>query len=84
MYLLYSLVTLLALVVLALQALPMTLGTYRERGILRRMSTTPVHPGMVLAQEPARHGEVVGPPDREGRDRPPARPTSSTTSSRTP
>jgi ABC-2 type transport system permease protein len=43
--------TLITLVVLALQALPITLGTYRERGILRRMSTTPMHPGMVLAAQ---------------------------------
>ena len=36
---------------LAIQTLPIRLATYREKGILRRLSTTPVHPaGLLVAQ----------------------------------
>lgn len=41
-------------IALALQALyniPNYLGSYREQGILRRLSTTPVHPGALLAAQ---------------------------------
>jgi ABC-2 type transport system permease protein len=38
----------LALAALALNGLPGALGTYRERGVLRRLSTTPVNPSVVL------------------------------------
>ena len=38
----------LALAMLSLMALPMTIATYREEGILRRMRTTPVHPAKLL------------------------------------
>jgi ABC-2 type transport system permease protein len=41
----------LGLGVIGLQQIPMVIATYRERGILRRMSTTPVHPGRVLAAQ---------------------------------
>ncbi|MGP3936465.1 ABC transporter permease [Nonomuraea sp. KM88] len=43
-----SMMTLLALLTLACNILPAVLTTYRERGVLRRMSTTPVHPVRLL------------------------------------
>jgi len=39
----------IAVGLVGLYLLPTTLATYRERGILRRMSTTPVRPGNLLA-----------------------------------
>lgn len=41
----------LSLSALALNGLPGALGTYRERGVLRRLSTTPVHPSTLLAAQ---------------------------------
>jgi ABC-2 type transport system permease protein len=39
------------LAMLAISVLPTYLATYREKGILRRLSTTPVQPsGLLLAQ----------------------------------
>lgn len=37
--------------VLALQHVPGVVASYRERGILRRISTTPVHPGLLLVAQ---------------------------------
>ncbi|WP_241383686.1 ABC transporter permease [Rhodococcus sp. CH91] len=36
------------MVMIAVQHIPAVIGTYRERGILRRLSTTPAHPRRVL------------------------------------
>ncbi|MFC8190681.1 ABC transporter permease [Cellulomonas sp. NPDC057328] len=41
----------LGLGILALQQIPVAVATSRERGVLRRMSTTPVHPGAMLAAQ---------------------------------
>ncbi|MBF8188247.1 ABC transporter permease [Nonomuraea sp. K274] len=43
-----STMTLLALLTLACTMVPGVLTTYRELGVLRRMSTTPVHPARLL------------------------------------
>ncbi len=39
----------------ALMAIPIGLGTYRERGILRRLKATPLRPGGIIAAEIAVH-----------------------------
>ncbi|TDD86213.1 ABC transporter permease [Actinomadura darangshiensis] len=46
---------LLAMIMAGIQALPPVLSGYRERGILRRMSTTPVRPGSLLAAQIVLH-----------------------------
>jgi ABC-2 type transport system permease protein len=38
----------MGLAILGLQHIPSVVATYREKGILRRLSTTPVHPAQVL------------------------------------
>ncbi|AXG80403.1 ABC transporter permease [Streptomyces paludis] len=47
---------LLAMIMSGIQAMPPVLTGYRERGILRRMSATPVRPGSLLAAQILLHG----------------------------
>jgi ABC-2 type transport system permease protein len=47
---------LIALIMAGLQAMPPVITGYRERGILRRMSTTPVRPHALLGAQMTLHG----------------------------
>ncbi|NDZ66814.1 ABC transporter permease [Streptomyces cyaneofuscatus] len=47
---------LLAMITAGIQAMPPVLTAYRERGILRRMSTTPVRPSALLGAQILLHG----------------------------
>jgi ABC-2 type transport system permease protein len=47
---------LLSMIVSGLQSMPPLITGYRERGILRRMSTTPVRPGALLGAQMGLHG----------------------------
>ncbi|MER6951985.1 ABC transporter permease [Nonomuraea sp. NPDC000554] len=46
-----AMMTMLALLTLGCTVLPAVLTVYREQGVLRRMSMTPVHPGRLLAAQ---------------------------------
>ncbi|MGW5271468.1 ABC transporter permease [Streptomyces sp. NPDC004044] len=50
---------LLAMIMAGLQAMPPVLTGYRERGILRRMSTTPVRPSALLTAQITLHGAAA-------------------------
>ncbi|MER6172315.1 ABC transporter permease [Streptosporangium sp. NPDC001681] len=52
-------VVLLAMIMAGLQAMPPVLTGYRERGILRRMSTTPVRPVSLLGVQIVLHGAAA-------------------------
>lgn len=56
---LYVPVAVLLAMVMAGQAMPTVLTGYRERGILRRMSTTPVRPSVLLVAQLALHGAAA-------------------------
>ncbi|QIY67593.1 ABC transporter permease [Streptomyces sp. RPA4-2] len=47
---------LIALIMAGVQAMPPVVTGYRERGILRRMSTTPVRPAALLSAQTGLHG----------------------------
>ncbi|CAM5515850.1 transport permease protein [Streptomyces spiroverticillatus] len=47
---------LLGMIMASIQAMPPVLTSYRERGILRRLSTTPVRPPAILGAQIALHG----------------------------
>ncbi|MFB4283556.1 MULTISPECIES: ABC transporter permease [unclassified Nonomuraea] len=50
---------LLGMILSGLNSLPPTLTGYREKGILRRMSTTPVRPAAILAAQVLVHGAAA-------------------------
>ncbi|MFD4123720.1 ABC transporter permease [Streptomyces globisporus] len=50
---------LLAMIMAGLQAMPPVLTAYRERGILRRMFTTPVRPSALLTAQITLHGAAA-------------------------
>ncbi|MET8573052.1 ABC transporter permease [Streptomyces sp. NPDC004783] len=50
---------LVALIVAGIQAMPPVVTGYRERGILRRMSATPVRPSSLLSAQMALHGAAA-------------------------
>ncbi|WP_351223257.1 ABC transporter permease [Streptomyces sp. NPDC002133] len=50
---------LLAMIMAGLQAMPPVLTGYRERGILRRMSVTPVRPAALLTAQLVLHGAAA-------------------------
>lgn len=49
----------LALITLGVNTLPMVLSLYRERGILRRLATTPVSPSRMVVSQLAVHGVIA-------------------------
>ena len=50
---------LLSMIMAAVMAMPPVLNGYRERGILRRLRTTPMHPGSLLLAQVALHAAAV-------------------------
>lgn len=54
-----SISVILAIIMAAIFAMPSVVTTYRERGVLRRLRTTPVHPGSLILAQVAVHGAAV-------------------------
>jgi ABC-2 type transport system permease protein len=52
-------VVLLAMIVAGVQSMPVTLTSYREHGILRRLSTTPARPRYLLIAQLVLHGAAM-------------------------
>ncbi|WP_353944822.1 ABC transporter permease [Streptomyces sp. HUAS MG91] len=50
---------LLAMIAGGIQSMPPIITGYRERGVLRRMSTTPVRPSALLSAQMAIHGAAI-------------------------
>jgi ABC-2 type transport system permease protein len=50
---------LLAMIMAAIMAMPPVIAGYRESGVLRRMRTTPVHPGSLLLAQVGLHAAAV-------------------------
>lgn len=54
-----SVAVLLSMIMAALMAMPAVIAGYREAGILRRLRTTPVHPGSLLLAQAGLHALAV-------------------------
>lgn len=54
-----SVAVMLAIIMASIFAMPSVVANYRERGILRRLRTTPVHPGSLLLAQVLVHGAAL-------------------------
>jgi ABC-2 type transport system permease protein len=54
-----SVCVLLAMIMAAIMAMPPVVAGYREAGILRRLRTTPMHPGAILGAQVGLHAGAV-------------------------
>lgn len=54
-----SISVMLAVIMASIFAMPTVVANYRERGILRRLRTTPVHPGSLLLAQVLVHGAAL-------------------------
>lgn len=54
-----SVVVVLAMIMAAIMAMPPVIAGYRESGVLRRLRTTPMHPGALLGAQVGLHAAAV-------------------------
>lgn len=54
-----SVAVMLAMIVAATTSMPAVIAGYREQGVLRRLRTTPVHPGSILSAQVGVHAAAV-------------------------